>query len=131
MKANTLLYMTVVLLLVISVIFFTLGSSPLSSSLDKRINDLSYSLGLQIGRNLAAHSIEINMVMFLSGLDAGRHGQAPLLTNKQVSQSTQILMTIMGCQESESNAEAQSYDDFMKNKLSPDNEMMNRGIFEY
>jgi len=131
MKAKPLLYMSVALLLVISVTFIMMGSSPRTLNLTDKINGLSYNLGLQLGKKLVDHNIDINMALFLSGLNAGRHDQQPLLTNEQIGQSRQIVMMIIGCQASEKNSKAESYDEFMSNHTATNQESISHRAFEY
>lgn len=131
MKANAFLFVIVAFLLAFSGAFMLLGSSPTSSSFTDRINALSYSLGLQIGRNLEVRNIDINMTTFLYGLDDGRHHRVSRLTDEQVSQSTQIAMMIMGCQATEENTGLQFRDEFKANRFSKDQETIFRGVFKY
>lgn len=131
LRANSGLYLTVVFLLVISVAFFVLGVSSPTSSFANKINALSYSLGLQVGKNLNANNININMSMFLRGLDDGRHGKSSILTNRQANQADEIVMMIMQCQATAGNAGFQFDDEFMVDSFSRDKEIVYQGIFKY
>ncbi|TPQ24745.1 FKBP-type peptidyl-prolyl cis-trans isomerase N-terminal domain-containing protein [Methylomonas koyamae] len=131
MKANALLFVAVAFLLAFSGAFILLGSFPRTSSFTDRINGLSYSLGLQIGRNLGAHNIDINMTMFLNGMDDGRHHRVSRLTDEQVSQSTQIAMMIMGCQAIGENTGLRFHDEIKANRFSQDQGIIFRGILKY
>lgn len=111
MKANAHFYVMVTLLLAISVTFFVLGSSSRTLNFDKKINGLSYSLGFQIGRNLGTHNINLNMTMFLRGLDDGRYGYPSLLTNRQFSEANEVLMKIMQCQATTGTIESQFHEE--------------------
>lgn len=131
MKANAYVFLTLGFLLATSIAFILLGTSHRMLDLTDKINGLSYSLGLQIGRNLHMHNIDINMTLFLNGLDDGRHRRISSLTDEKIKQSRQVVMLIMGCEPLEENSMMQSYDEFMANSFQPYQSAVNQGIVEY
>ncbi len=131
LRENVLLYVTAILLLIFSVPFFMLGSSSRILSLTDQINGLSYSLDLQIGKNLESDDININMTIFLHGLDGGRHDHTSLLTNRQVSQADEIVKMIMQCQSTAGNAGLQFHDEFIINNFPLYNQAVHQRIFKY
>lgn len=131
MRENALLYITFAFLLVISIAFFELGYSSGNSNSTDRTNGLSYILGLKIGKNLEANDIKINMTMFLRGLEDGRQGASPILTDKQVSQASDIVMMIMQCQAAAKRTDLETYDEFMINDVMRYKQTNYKGILNY
>lgn len=125
-KENANLSMLVVFLLIISLVFFLLGLSISTSNVTDRMNWLSYRLGLQIGKNIEINKIDINMTMFLRGLEDGRHDQSPLDIDQQVAHENEIMM-IMEC---EKNIDRYSRDELMNNNIMPDKNIR-QGIYKY
>lgn len=72
------------ILLMIGGVLIVGGRSAQNPTLESQMDKLSYSMGLQIGKNLGIQNTEINPEVFLRGLKDAQSGQKPLLTEEQI-----------------------------------------------
>jgi hypothetical protein len=100
MKANFLLHIPLAVFFLASgaVIALNTCHKDNDAALIKEADQLSYSMGLQIGKNIGSSHIDINTALFIRGLNDGRTEQQPALTTEQIRQTIETLLSIMRLQ---------------------------------
>ncbi len=73
-------------LLLVATLFTACSQDTKVTKLDNQKDKVSYSIGLDIGKNLKSQAIEINNAAFLQGLKDGVAGDSTLLTEAQVQE---------------------------------------------
>lgn len=117
MKVKYILHMVLVILIIAIGGVTEFGTFTRSITLTEEAAQLSYSIGLQIGKSLGSQHIDINVAYFMRGLQDGSSGQPPLVTSEQVRQTADTILTIMMLQNIGGDIAGQTQNSFLRENL--------------
>ncbi len=95
MKANFLFNAVFAGLFLLGGALFIFGACSQAANLSNQENQLSYALGLQLGKSVGAQHMNINTTLLMRGLNDGRLGQNPPVTAAQLEQATRIILIVV------------------------------------